>query len=209
MLNMMEIIFICCQVQDSNYQRPASPPVARQIMSTADRKQLVTNAGGFLAIVFLLLLTMAMSLFLLPLLSLVVFEKEKRIKESLKMIGLHDSVFWLSWFLIYAASTLLTSAILAVLVNLLLFDELQAYLLVFLIIYLFSLSMIMLAFLLTTMFNKVKSATMVGICFITITSILVIFQDRFRENVTALWILSLLSPSAFALAMNMVRINRM
>ena len=209
MLNMMEIIFICCQVQDSNYQRPASPPVARQIMSTADRKQLVTNAGGFLAIVFLLLLTMAMSLFLLPLLSLVVFEKEKRIKESLKMIGLHDSVFWLSWFLIYAASTLLTSAILAVLVNLLLFDELQAIWLVFLIMYLFSLSMIMLAFLLTTMFNKVKSATMVGICFITITSILVIFQDRFRENVTALWILSLLSPSAFALAMNMVRINRM
>ena len=206
---MMEIIFICCQVQDSNYQRPASPPVARQIMSTADRKQLVTNAGGFLAIVFLLLLTMAMSLFLLPLLSLVVFEKEKRIKESLKMIGLHDSVFWLSWFLIYAASTLLTSAILAVLVNLLLFDELQAIWLVFLIMYLFSLSMIMLAFLLTTMFNKVKSATMVGICFITITSILVIFQDRFRENVTALWILSLLSPSAFALAMNMVRINRM
>ena len=205
----MEIIFICCQVQDSNYQRPASPPVARQIMSTADRKQLVTNAGGFLAIVFLLLLTMAMSLFLLPLLSLVVFEKEKRIKESLKMIGLHDSVFWLSWFLIYAASTLLTSAILAVLVNLLLFDELQAIWLVFLIMYLFSLSMIMLAFLLTTMFNKVKSATMVGICFITITSILVIFQDRFRENVTALWILSLLSPSAFALAMNMVRINRM
>ena len=209
MLNMMEIIFICCQVQDSNYQRPASPPVARQIMSTADRKQLVTNAGGFLAIVFLLLLTMAMSLFLLPLLSLVVFEKEKRIKESLKMIGLHDSVFWLSWFLIYAASTLLTSAILAVLVNLLLFDELQAIWLVFLIMYLFSLSMIMLAFLLTTMFNKVKSATMEGICFITITSILAIFQDRFRENVTALWILSLLSPSAFALAMNMVRINRM
>ena len=205
----MEIIFICCQVQDSNYQRPASPPVARQIMSTADRKQLVTNAGGFLAIVFLLLLTMAMSLFLLPLLSLVVFEKEKRIKESLKMIGLHDSVFWLSWFLIYAASTLLTSAILAVLVNLLLFDELQAIWLVFLIMYLFSLSMIMLAFLLTTMFNKVKSATMVGICFITITSILVIFQDRFRENVTALWILSLLSQSAFALAMNMVRTNRM
>ena len=149
----MEIIFICCQVQDSNYQRPASPPVARQIMSTADRKQLVTNAGGFLAIVFLLLLTMAMSLFLLPLLSLVVFEKEKRIKESLKMIGLHDSVFWLSWFLIYAASTLLTSTILAVLVNLLLFDELQAIWLVFLIMYLFSLSMIMLAFLLTTMFN--------------------------------------------------------
>ena len=178
-------------------------------MSSADRKQIITNAGGFLATVFLLLLTIAMSLFLLPLLSLVVFEKEKRIKESLKMIGLHDSVFWLSWFLIYAASTLLTSIILAVLVNMLLFDELQAYWVVFLIMYLFSLSMIMLAFLLTTMFNKVKSATMVGICFITITSILVIFQNRFRENVTVLWILSLLSPSAFALAMNMVRINRM
>ena len=209
MLNMMEVILICCQVQDNNYQRAASPPVARQIMSSADRKQIITNAGGFLATVFLLLLTIAMSLFLLPLLSLVVFEKEKRIKESLKMIGLHDSVFWLSWFLIYAASTLLTSIILAVLVNMLLFDELQAYWVVFLIMYLFSLSMIMLAFLLTTMFNKVKSATMVGICFITITSILVIFQNRFRENVTVLWILSLLSPSAFALAMNMVRINRM
>ena len=193
------------QVQDSNYQRQASPPVVRQIMSTASRKQIITNSGSFLATVFLLLLTMAMSLFLLPLLSLVVFEKEKRIKESLKMIGLHDSVFWLSWFLIYAASTLLTSIIVAVLVNLLLFDELQAYWLVFLIIYLFSLSMIMLAFLLTTMFNKVKSATMVGICFITITSIMVIFQNSFKENVTVLWILSLLSPSAFALAMNMVR----
>ena len=41
-----------------------------------------------------LYMTLSMSQFLTPMLMVVVDEKEKRIKESMKMVGLRDSVFW-------------------------------------------------------------------------------------------------------------------
>ena len=39
-------------------------------------------------------MTFSMAQFINPMLIVVVDEKEKRIKESLKMVGLRDSVFW-------------------------------------------------------------------------------------------------------------------
>ena len=39
-------------------------------------------------------MTLSMSQFITPMLMVVVDEKEKRIKESMKMVGLRDSVFW-------------------------------------------------------------------------------------------------------------------
>ena len=44
-------------------------------------------------------------------LTVVVDEKEKRIKESMKMVGLRDSVFWLAWFIVYAVLTSITSIV--------------------------------------------------------------------------------------------------
>ena len=46
-----------------------------------------------------------------PMLTVVVDEKEKRIKESMKMVGLRDSVFWLAWFIVYAVLTSITSIV--------------------------------------------------------------------------------------------------
>jgi ATP-binding cassette subfamily A (ABC1) protein 5 len=39
-------------------------------------------------------MTISVSQFLTPMLMVVVLEKEKKIKESLRMVGLRDSVFW-------------------------------------------------------------------------------------------------------------------
>ena len=41
-----------------------------------------------------LYMTISVSQFLTPMLMVVVLEKEKKIKESLRMVGLRDSVFW-------------------------------------------------------------------------------------------------------------------
>ncbi len=41
-----------------------------------------------------LYMVLALSPFVSPMLTLIVDEKEKKIKESLKMVGLMDSVFW-------------------------------------------------------------------------------------------------------------------
>ena len=41
-----------------------------------------------------LYLVISLSQFITPMLMVIVAEKEKRIKESMKMIGLRDSVFW-------------------------------------------------------------------------------------------------------------------
>ncbi len=41
-----------------------------------------------------LYMVIALSQFITPMLTVVVDEKEKKIKESMKMVGLRDSVFW-------------------------------------------------------------------------------------------------------------------
>ena len=47
-------------------------------------------------------LVVAFAPFISALLIYVVGEKENKIKESMKIMGLNMSVFWLSWFITYA-----------------------------------------------------------------------------------------------------------
>jgi ATP-binding cassette subfamily A (ABC1) protein 5 len=99
-------------------------------------------------------LTFSMAQFIGPMLMVVVDEKEKRIKESLRMVGLRDSAFWLSWFLVYALLISCTSLIASILVNFVIFNTTSTYYWILLPRMLtFGLSIIMFAFMLTAMFR--------------------------------------------------------
>ena len=69
-------------------------------------------------------------------------------------VGLRDSAFWLSWFLVYAVLISCTSLIASILVNFVIFNTTSTYYWILLPLMLaFGLSIIMFAFMLTAMFR--------------------------------------------------------
>ena len=109
-----------------------------------------------------LYITMSMSMFISPMLTVIVDEKEKRIKETLKMVGLRDSVFWLSWFIVYASLIIITSLLGSLLISFLVLSSTTFFLITFILMLQFGLTIIMFAFLLTALFSKAKTAATVG-----------------------------------------------
>ena len=78
------------------------------------------------------------------------------------MVGLRDSVFWLSWFLVYAALIIITSLLGSLLISFLVFTSSTFFLITFTLMLQFGLTIIMFAFLLTALFSKAKTAATVG-----------------------------------------------
>eukprot|EP00833_Pecoramyces_ruminatium_P003594 jgi/Orpsp1_1/1177626/evm.model.c7180000062196.1 len=100
-------------------------------------------------------------IFILPMIKpiqFIVSEKENKIKSFLMTIGMHPSSLWLSWLIFNSTFTLLMSIYTCVIFALLkLFQPLVA-LMVFIIIFLFSISLNSLILLLSTFFRKSKTA---------------------------------------------------
>jgi ATP-binding cassette, subfamily A (ABC1), member 5 len=101
-------------------------------------------------------MVMALSQFITYLLILIVGEKEKHIKEGLKIMGLLDSVFWLSWFIIYGLFVAAISVISVILLFSLGVFQYTNYFPVFLLILLYSLSVIMIGFMITPFFDSAR-----------------------------------------------------
>lgn len=139
--------------------------------------------------------------FLFPisrLISYSVFEKEQKIKEGLQMMGLRNKIFYLSWFITYTLQFAISSAIItaSTMNSLFMYSDKS---LVFIYFFLFSLSAIMLSFLISTFFSRAKTAVAVGTLFF-----LGAFFPYYSVNdpsIPMIWkiLASLLSPAAFAL----------
>lgn len=99
-------------------------------------------------------MVMALSQFITYLLILIVGEKEKHIKEGLKIMGLRDSVFWLSWFIIYGFFVAFLSLLSVFLLFSLGVFQFTNYFPVFLLILLYSLSVILIGFMITPFFDN-------------------------------------------------------
>ena len=173
-----------------------------------------------------LYLVISLSQFITPMLMVVVDEKEKKIKESMKMVGLRDSVFWISWFLVYAVMVLVISVAATALTAAVLIPSADP-LVLFVMVFLFGLSIIMFAFMLTSLFSKAKAAGVVGGLSLVLLSALYYLQVRkkiaaflitrivvphsvfqvYLEGAPAyvFWLLSLLSPTAVAMGLDKVR----
>ena len=112
--------------------------------------------------------------------------------------------FRLSWFFVYSVVVAIVSLIGTIIMSFVVLNNAN-FMLLFVLIFEFGLSMIMFAFIMTTLFSKAKVAAGVGglvtimsACFFYIQ----VFVTGFPE--TAFWFLSLLSQPAFAFAIDRV-----
>ncbi|CAH0549112.1 unnamed protein product [Brassicogethes aeneus] len=150
-----------------------------------------------------LYMVFALTQFLAYLLILIVGEKEKKIKEGMKIMGLKDSVFWLAWFIIYGVFVTFLSVVCCGILYILNVFQNTNILWIFLLTVLYSFSVIMFAFVITPFFDKARTAGILGNFAVNIMSLLYyiqVFVDN--SNPAALYIVSLISSSGFALAMD-------
>ncbi|XP_047474330.1 phospholipid-transporting ATPase ABCA3-like [Penaeus chinensis] len=153
-----------------------------------------------------LYMVFAWAQFIIYMMMLVVDEKEKKIKEGMKMMGLRDSVYWLSWFSVYFMYVLLLAVICIIVLPLArVFVHANLFLL-FLLFILYGSSSIVFALMLTPFFDKAKVAGVVGNLLQVAMSLLYYLQVFLEDDMGqgTFWALGLLSPCAFSLALDKV-----
>ncbi|XP_051930370.1 phospholipid-transporting ATPase ABCA1 [Hippocampus zosterae] len=146
-----------------------------------------------------LLLTLAWIYSVAVIIKAVVYEKEARLKETMKIMGLNTGTLWLSWF-ISSLVPFLLSAIL--LIGLLKWGEILPYsnaVVVFLFLMAFATATIMQCFLISTFFSKANiAAACGGLIYFSLYLPYVLFvawQDRATTTIKVF--ASFLSPVAF------------
>ncbi|KAG5202796.1 hypothetical protein JEQ12_002379 [Ovis aries] len=121
----------------------------------------------------------------------IVAEKEKKLKEFLKIMGLHDTAFWLSWVLLYASLIFLMSLLMAVIATASSLFPQSSCFVIFLLFFLYGLSSVFFALMLTPLFKKSKH---VGIAEFLVTvafgfvGLLVVLVESFPRSLV--WLLS-------------------
>ncbi|EDV20637.1 uncharacterized protein TRIADDRAFT_60879 [Trichoplax adhaerens] len=161
-----------------------------------------TSGIGYLQIFISIYYVMAYSPFVNFLLVGLVTEKEKKIKEGMKMMGLRTTAFWLSWFITYALTILVTTIVVTIISSVANLYKLANPFIIFLLIFLYGLSIITFSFMLTPLFNKATVAGGIG-SLATIAFTALYFPITLLPTTpVAKWLLSLLSPVALALSLS-------
>ncbi|RZF33664.1 hypothetical protein LSTR_LSTR007042 [Laodelphax striatellus] len=148
-------------------------------------------------------ISMAISQFITYLLILIVGEKEKRIKEGMKIMGVKDSVYWPAWFILYAGVVLIISVIATIMLYAVgLFEHSNSFL-IFLLVMLYGLTIILFAFVITAFFDKSRTAGLSGTFAANLPS-LFYFVPKFLNGFGDwyYWGVSIINSSGFALAMD-------
>uniref|UniRef100_F7GN02 Cholesterol transporter ABCA5 n=1 Tax=Callithrix jacchus TaxID=9483 RepID=F7GN02_CALJA len=121
----------------------------------------------------------------------IVAEKEKKIKEFLKIMGLHDTAFWLSWVLLYTSLIFLMSLLMAVIATASLLFPQSSSIVIFLLFFLYGLSSVFFALMLTPLFKKSKHAGIVEF-FVTVAfgfiGLMIILIESFPKSLV--WLFS-------------------
>eukprot|EP00026_Physarum_polycephalum_P000360 Phypoly_transcript_00360.p1 GENE.Phypoly_transcript_00360~~Phypoly_transcript_00360.p1 ORF type:complete len:1639 (+),score=219.92 Phypoly_transcript_00360:165-5081(+) len=163
--------------------------------------QVVYNAAQWLAAIFLFAAIMFNFVILLR---TMVLEKELRLKEGLKMMGLKEFSYWGSWFIYYNVVMLQCIALLIASgyifsIDLITKNSFPVY---FVLLMLFAESMIFFAFLLESLLSKSQSSATIAFVFwiVMCAAITPVNQLIFVDS-TPVWVLkviSLLSPLSFS-----------
>ncbi|XP_061563619.1 ATP-binding cassette sub-family A member 5 isoform X1 [Cololabis saira] len=132
-------------------------------------------------------------------------EKEHRLKDTMTMMGLYDTSFWLSWGLLYAALVTAMSILMAVISTFTALFPNSDFFVIFLLIFLYGISSIFFSFMLTPLFKKPKFASTVGSMLTVVFGCLSLFTVLMKDFPQPLvWLLCLLSPSAFSIGIAQV-----
>uniref|UniRef100_A0A5F9DT45 Cholesterol transporter ABCA5 n=1 Tax=Oryctolagus cuniculus TaxID=9986 RepID=A0A5F9DT45_RABIT len=121
----------------------------------------------------------------------IVAEKEKKLKEFLKIMGLHDTAFWLSWVLLYTTLIFLMSLLMAVIATASSLFPQSSSIVIFLLFFLYGLSSVFFALMLTPLFKKSKHVGIVEF-FVTVAfgfvGLLIVLMESFPKSLV--WLLS-------------------
>ncbi|XP_032357710.1 cholesterol transporter ABCA5 isoform X1 [Etheostoma spectabile] len=132
-------------------------------------------------------------------------EKEHRLKDTMTMMGLYDTSFWLSWGLLYAALVTTMSILMSIIATYTALFPNSDFFVVFLLIFLYGISSIFFSFMLTPLFKKPKFASTVGSMLTVMFGCLSLFTVLMKDFPQPLvWLLCLLSPSAFSIGIAQV-----
>uniref|UniRef100_A0A3Q3E8Z4 ATP-binding cassette, sub-family A (ABC1), member 5 n=1 Tax=Hippocampus comes TaxID=109280 RepID=A0A3Q3E8Z4_HIPCM len=131
-------------------------------------------------------------------------EKERRIKDTMAMMGLYDSAF-MSWGLLYAVLVSAMSILMAIIATCTALFPNSNFLLVFSLIFLYGISSIFFSFMLTPLFKKPKFSSTLGSMLTVVFGCLSLFTILIKDFPQPLvWMLCLLSPSAFSIGVAQV-----
>ena len=135
----------------------------------------------------------------------IVEEKETRTKETMKMMGLLDSVFISSWFISSLLQFTLIAVCITVLMHFTLFPN-TTFSLLFFYFWLFILSEITFSFLITVFFSSAKVAGIVGplIIFACVMPRYAFFNTDENEAIAGKTLVSFFSPTAFTLGCDLL-----
>ncbi|XP_055430976.1 ATP-binding cassette sub-family A member 6-like isoform X2 [Bubalus kerabau] len=137
-------------------------------------------------------------------LSLNVTRERKKSKDFMNLMGLQDSAFWLSWGSIYAAFIFVTSIIITVIITSTEIIILTGFTVIFTLFFLYGLSLIALAFLMTVLLKKTILTSLV-VLLLTLFWGSVGFSAFYQQLPSPLkWIFSICSPFAFSAGINQI-----
>uniref|UniRef100_A0A8C0ZNL0 ABC transporter domain-containing protein n=1 Tax=Castor canadensis TaxID=51338 RepID=A0A8C0ZNL0_CASCN len=136
--------------------------------------------------------------------SLDITKERKKSKDLMKMMGLQDSAFWLSWCLIYAGFIFIISIFIATVITSSEIIVMTGFLVIFTLFFLFGFSLIALAFLMSVLLQKAVLTNLL-VFLLTLFWGCMGFTAFYRQLPSSLeWILSICSPFAFTSGMTQI-----
>ncbi|XP_042198289.1 ATP-binding cassette sub-family A member 5 [Callorhinchus milii] len=131
--------------------------------------------------------------------------EKKEVKEVMKVMGLYDSAFWLSWGLLYLVLIFILSLVMAIIATETSLFPRSSIIIIFPLLFLFGISIIPFSFLLTPLFKNQKIAGLVGSLMLMGFGLFSLPTVLVRDfPVSAVWGLCLFSPSALAIGIAQV-----
>uniref|UniRef100_A0AAX7UKZ7 ABC transporter domain-containing protein n=1 Tax=Astatotilapia calliptera TaxID=8154 RepID=A0AAX7UKZ7_ASTCA len=193
-------IIFCAQMQTK-----------RSVLSELELKAVMMGQPGSVEVqkfphaLISIYLVLAFTPFVTFLIVNVAAEKEHRLKDTMTMMGLYDTAFWLSWGLLYAALVTTMSILMAIIATYTALFPNSNFLVIFFLIFLYGISSIFFSFMLTPLFKKPKFASTVGSMLTVVFGCLSLFTVLVKDFPQPLvWLLCLLSPSAFSIGIAQV-----
>ncbi|XP_028935962.1 ATP-binding cassette sub-family A member 5 isoform X1 [Ornithorhynchus anatinus] len=151
----------------------------------------VVEIDNFPRGVILIYLVIAFSPFGYYLAIHIVAEKEKKLKEFLRIMGLHDTAFWLSWVLLYTSLIFIMSLLMAVIATASSLFPQSSCFVIFLLFFLYGLSSVFFALMLTPLFKKSKHVGIVeflATVALGFVGLLIVLMEDFPKSLV--WLLS-------------------
>ncbi|XP_072501629.1 ATP-binding cassette sub-family A member 9-like isoform X2 [Notamacropus eugenii] len=126
-----------------------------------------------------------------------VAKERKKAKEWMKMMGLQDSAFWLSWGVLYTGFIFIMANCMAVTITYLQLLMITGYFVIFTLFFVYGLSLVAFAFLLSVLIKRPVLSGSIMILLIAFWGALGLVSLHRQLPVSLEWILCLLSPFAF------------